>query len=361
VRLLVVSQYFWPEDFRVNEVVSELTRRGHDVTVLTGKPNYPDGEFFPDYLQDPGMFATYAGARVVRVPMRPRGRGSIGLLLNYLSFAASAVSVGIFRLRGERFDAMFVSQYSPILVGIPAIALRRLKRVPIVFWILDLWPESLSAVGAVRSKVALRLVGRLAAYIYSRCDIILAPSRSMIRQIATYCEPAKRIEYFPNWTESAYVDAAADSAAEVTRKSGSFSVMFAGNIGEAQDFPTILDAAERLKSRADIRWLIVGDGRMAPWVRTVLSPRRCVTSDAQARTGVRDDLTWENPVLPRGGATRARYARWRRCRDHRRSPRGAHQPCGRCCGTCEQHCPPCRAFRGRAGLVGHERHRVRAA
>lgn len=273
MRILVVSQYFWPEDFRINELVAELSGRGHEITVLTGKPNYPDGNVFAEFAKDPKRFASYAGARVVRVPMRLRGRGSASLLLNYLSFAASATCVGIFRLRGQRFDAIFVSQYSPVLVGIPAIVLRRLKRLPLAFWILDLWPESLSAVGAVKSKAVLRLVGRLVSFIYAHCDIILTPSRSMIPQIATYCDPQKRIEYFPNWTESGYVDAAAEVAAEVPLRSESFDVMFAGNIGEAQDFPTILDAAEQLKERADIRWLVVGDGRMAPWVRAEIARR----------------------------------------------------------------------------------------
>jgi colanic acid biosynthesis glycosyl transferase WcaI len=207
------------------------------------------------------------------VPMLPRGQGKLRLLLNYLSFALSATVVGVTRLAGGRFDAIFVFEPSPITVGIPAIVLRALCGWPVAFWVLDQWPESLAAVGVVRSEPLLAIVGRLVRFIYTRCDVILSPSRRLVPRIASYCRESQRIEYFPNWAESGYESASLDAAPEVPARYGSFSVMFAGNIGEAQDFPTILDAAERLKERADIRWLVVGDGRMAPWVRTEIARR----------------------------------------------------------------------------------------
>lgn len=273
MRLLVISQYFWPEDFRINELVAELSARGHEITVLTGKPNYPDGRVFPDFAQDPTRFATYGGIRVVRVPMLARGRGKLRLLLNYLTFALSATIVGFARVGAARFDAVFVFEPSPVTVGIPAIVFRALRGWPVVFWVLDQWPESLAAVGVVRSARLLSLVGRLVRIIYRRCDILLSPSRRLIPRIASYCRPGQRIEYFPNWAESAFASVSMTAAPEIIAQPGSFSIMFAGNIGEAQDFPTILDAAERLRDRADIRWLIVGDGRMAPWVRDELARR----------------------------------------------------------------------------------------
>ena len=273
MRILVVSQYFWPEDFRINELVAELSTRGHEITVLTGKPNYPDGKIFADFRKSPQRFASYAGARVVRLPMLPRGQGKLRLLLNYLTFALSASVVGVTRLAGGHFDAIFVFEPSPITVGIPAVALRALRGWPIAFWVLDQWPESLAAVGIVRSERLLAIVGRLVRFIYTRCDIILSPSRRLEPRIASYCSAGQRIEYFPNWAESGYESASLDAASEVPARSGSFNVMFAGNIGEAQDFPSILDAAERLKDRADIRWLVVGDGRMAPWVRSEITRR----------------------------------------------------------------------------------------
>jgi colanic acid biosynthesis glycosyl transferase WcaI len=273
LRLLVVSQYFWPEDFRINELVSELSGRGHMVTVLTGKPNYPSGVVFPEFAADPARFSSYAGARIIRASMLPRGQGKLRLLLNYVSFAIGATIAGWLALRDEQFDAIFVFEPSPVTVGLPALALRATRGWPVAFWVLDQWPDSLRAVGVVRSARLLSLVGMLVRAIYSRCDVILSPSRLLLPQISKYAGPRQRVEYFPNWAEAGYAAASVNAAPEVPLAPGVFSVMFAGNIGEAQDFPAILDAAERLAARADIRWLVVGDGRVAPWVRAEIIRR----------------------------------------------------------------------------------------
>lgn len=266
MRLLVISQYFWPENFRINDLVAEFVRRGHQVTVLTGVPNYPDGEVFPAYRNEPKMFAHYEGAEVVRVPMFARGKGGIRLMLNFATFAISASVLGLWKLRGRDFDAVLAYEPSPITVGVPAIAARAVKRAPLAFWVLDLWPETLEAIGVVRSPFILRAVGRLVSFIYRRCDLILAQSKSFVPQIRKYAGDRARIAYFPNWAEMLFDVEHAAAAPEVKPHPGSFNVMFAGNIGDAQDFPAILAAAEVLKARRNIRWLIVGDGRAAQWV-----------------------------------------------------------------------------------------------
>jgi colanic acid biosynthesis glycosyl transferase WcaI len=184
LRLLVVSQYFWPEDFRINDLVAELCDRGHEVTVLTGKPNYPEGKTFPGYERDPGKYSKYHGASVVRVPMTTRGSGRAQLMLNYLTYAAGAAVFGSSRLHGKTFDAILVFEPSPVTVGLPAIALKKRYDWPIAFWVLDQWPDTLSAVGAVKSSFLLGAVGRLVKFIYSRCDLILAPTKSLARRIA---------------------------------------------------------------------------------------------------------------------------------------------------------------------------------
>jgi glycosyltransferase involved in cell wall biosynthesis len=273
MRLLVVSQYFWPENFRINDLVAELVARGHAVTVLTGVPNYPQGTVLPQYQTRPGDFVQHAGAQVVRVPMLPRGRGAVRLVLNYLSFALSASVFGPWKLRGRAFDAILAYEPSPITVGLPAAALRALKRAPLAFWVLDLWPETLHAIGVVRSPRVLGMVGRLVRFIYRRCDLILAQSRSFIPQIRRYADAGTPVEYFPNWAEALFTDAGTVRAPEVPLRPGSFDVMFAGNVGDAQDFPAILDAAERLRSHRHIRWLIVGDGRMSGWVSAEVARR----------------------------------------------------------------------------------------
>lgn len=273
MRLLVVSQYFWPENFRINDLVAELARRGHQVTVMTGLPNYPDGKIFQQFRDDPDRFSNYEGAEVIRVPMTPRGQGGLRLMLNYLTFAASASVVGLWKLRGRHFDVIFTYQVSPVTVGLPAALMRAVKRAPMAFWVLDLWPETLQAVGVVRNLALLQAAGKLVAFIYRRCDLILAQSKSFIPQIQKYAGNSTRVLYFPSWAESVFDMPHAVPSDEVPLKPGSFNVMFAGNIGDAQDFPAILAAAETLKSYSHIRWLIVGDGRVARWVADEIKRR----------------------------------------------------------------------------------------
>jgi colanic acid biosynthesis glycosyl transferase WcaI len=271
LKLLVVTQYFWPENFRINDLVTDLVARGHEVTVLTGKPNYPDGETFKEFLSTKSNYNNYNGAKIIRVPMLARGKGKTSLFLNYISYAVSASIFGVWALRKEKLDSIFTYQLSPITVGIPAIIIRAIKKIPLVFLVLDLWPESLEAVGVVRSKLILKCVGLLVSFIYARSDLILAQSKSFIPEIKKYVHIDSRIEYFPSWAESAITMQDVQPAPEIDSKMGVFKVMFAGNIGEAQDFPAILAAADRLRKYKKIQWLIIGDGRKADWVKEKIS------------------------------------------------------------------------------------------
>jgi colanic acid biosynthesis glycosyl transferase WcaI len=212
---------------------------------------------------------------VVRVPMTVRGRTRPGLVFNYFTFALSASLLGAWKLRGEKFDVIFVYEPSPVTVGLPAVLLRWLKKAPLAFWVLDLWPETLSAIGVVKKPWLLRLVGRLVSFIYNRCDLILAQSRSFSPSIARYSRHPERIAYFPSWAEDVFASGEVQRAIEVPPRTGAdtLDIMFAGNIGEAQDFPAVLAAAEALKDHAGIRWLIVGDGRKAAWVRAEIQKR----------------------------------------------------------------------------------------
>lgn len=274
MKILVVSQYFWPENFRVNDLVKEWVTRGHEVTVLTGKPNYPDGQVFPEFARAPERFSDYEGARVHRVPMLARSQGAMRLMLNYLSFVIGGCLWGPWLLRGLRADVIFVYEPSPITVGIPAVLLGRLKRAPVVLWVLDLWPETLAAVGAVRSPIVLRMVGHLVSFIYNRCALVLGQSRAFIDSIGHYCRDRSKVRYFPSWAESLFLQADGARAPEVPPATDTFSILFAGNIGEAQDFPAILDAAELLRHNERVRWLIVGDGRRFEWVKGEIARRQ---------------------------------------------------------------------------------------
>lgn len=275
MRILVLSQYFWPENFRINDLVSDLIARGHEVTILAGVPNYPSGKVFDEYRADPERFARFEGAEVIRVPMLPRGSGSLRLAANYASFVLSGLTAGAWKLRGRRFDVILSVALSPISAVLPAVLQRRLKRAPLFVWVLDLWPESLEAVGAVRSPRLLALVGRLVSYIYRRTDHILVQSRAFMDNIRKYAGDDAVVSYLPGWAEPVFQHGRepAASAAEIGRFSDSFNVVFAGNVGEAQDFPAILDAAEALPDDVRARILVIGNGRMTPWVEKEIARR----------------------------------------------------------------------------------------
>jgi colanic acid biosynthesis glycosyl transferase WcaI len=268
LRILVVSQYFWPENFRVNDLVKEWVQRGHQVTVFTGIPNYPAGKVFDAYQAQPSAFTKYEGAEVVRVPMLPRGSGSLHLILNYLSFVVCSGIFGPWRLRGKPADVIFVFEPSPVTVGLPAIWFGKIKNAPVVFWALDLWPETLAAIGVVRSPRVLGWVGQLVRHIYNRCTLVLGQSRGFLGSIALYCDDRAKIRYFPSWAEDVFMDDIVKSAPEVPEWTDGFTVVFAGNIGEAQDMPAVLDAVEQLKGNASVRWIIVGDGRKSDWLHS---------------------------------------------------------------------------------------------
>lgn len=269
LKILVVTQYFWPENMRINNMVDGFIAKGHEVTVLTGVPNYPEGQVFSDYRENPEQFSSYGGARIIRVPMLARGRRSITLVLNYFSFFSSASVVGAYKLRGEEFDSIFVYAVSPIMSAIPALVIGRLKKAPVFIWVLDLWPETLSAVGVVKSKTLLSLVGRLVSWIYNRADYLLLQSQAFEGSVKKYCTRSiskDRIVYFPSWAEDDFSGKDDSSSDLLERDDSLFTIVFAGNLGEAQDFPAILEAAQAIRHELPVRWVIVGDGRVSDWL-----------------------------------------------------------------------------------------------
>lgn len=262
----MISQYFWPENFRINDLVSEWIKRGHKVIVLTGVPNYPMGKVFDAYKKTPDAFMAFEGAKIIRAPIIPRGSSRLALTLNYASFVISSFLCGVWKLRGVQADVIFVYEPSPVTVGLPAVWLGKIKKIPVVFWALDLWPDTLTAVGAVRSPTVLRMIGRLVKYIYNRCTLVLGQSRGFMGSIANYCNDPTKIRYFPSWAEDVFTNTGVNPAPEIPVLKHGFTVLFAGNIGEAQDMPAVLGAAEKLRTHSHLRWVIVGDGRKSEWL-----------------------------------------------------------------------------------------------
>lgn len=277
LKILVVTQYFWPENMRINNMVEGFVAKGHEVTVLTGLPNYPEGQVYADFRRDSAQFSSYRGARIVRVPMLARGKGSVTLALNYLSFFSSASLIGSYKLRRQPFDSIFVYGVSPIMGAIPALLLGRLKKAPVLIWVLDLWPESLRAVGVVNSPRLLGLVGKVVSWIYNRTDYLLLQSRSFDENVKQYCTRAidpERLVYFPSWAEDDFSGEVQAPSDLLQRDDAVFTILFAGNIGDAQDFPAIMAAVKAVKADLPVRWVIVGDGRASQWLTKHVAENR---------------------------------------------------------------------------------------
>ena len=274
MKILVLSQYFWPENFRINDLVIGLKERGHSVEVLTGIPNYPHGKYFHGYSALNKSREIYNGITVHRAPMSPRGSGSgFRLALNFISFALFSSIFGPIFCR-KRYDIIFVYEPSPITVAIPAIIMKIFTSAPIVFWMQDLWPESLSATDAIRSKTVLKLVELLVRLIYKGCDRILIQSEAFKPSIIHQGGEPDRIFYYPNSADSLYQPVPFPSdGVEKSLVPDGFRVVFAGNIGAAQDFQSIISAADMLKHHKDIHWIILGDGRMSNWVQSEADKR----------------------------------------------------------------------------------------
>jgi colanic acid biosynthesis glycosyl transferase WcaI len=264
--ILIVSQYFWPEDIRLNELAIGLVERGHNVTVLTGLPNYPTGKIFPTHGWRGPWTETCEGVRVIRSPLIPRGRKSkIGLVLNYFSFALTASVLALFRA-AKSYDVVFVYEISPVTVGFPGMVAAWKARAPMFLWVLDLWPESLSASGMMNSPLANKVASWLARKVYAGSDVILATSQGFETPIQRVAGEQREVRWFPQWEDLRKDTASIDEAGLPVLPKG-FKVVFTGNVGASQDFETVVGAANLLKDRKDIQFVVVGDGHKLDWVR----------------------------------------------------------------------------------------------
>ncbi|MBS3953162.1 MAG: glycosyltransferase family 4 protein [Methylomicrobium sp.] len=266
MKVLLFNQYFWPESFRINDVARTLFDKGVGVDVLTGKPNYPGGKVFDGYRVSGCQQENWKGIEINRIPLLPRGRGGIRLALNYLSFIFSGLLLAPWVLRNKRFDVIFVYAPSPILQAIPAIFLGWLKGAPVVLWVQDLWPESLSATGHVRNRVILKLVEFVVRFIYRHVDLLLVQSHAFVAPVRSLAGETP-IEYYPNSVDDSFAVPAKGELPTVKGLGEGFSVMFAGNIGSAQAVEVIVAAARLLKEQPDIHFVVLGEGSRWEWMR----------------------------------------------------------------------------------------------
>ena len=260
MRILIISQYFYPENFRINDLCLGLQSKGHTITVLTAKPNYPKGRFFSGYSFFNKSIEKYQGIKVYRSPIFPRGNASgLNLFLNYMSF----VIFGFFKLFfvKEKFDKIFVYAPSPITVGYLGIAASFIFRAKPYLWVHDLWPESVKDAGGINNKFVLFLINLMTQSIYYFYDNILVQSPSFKDYLVNQGVSESKITFYPYYAESFYK--VVNENAKIKSQFGKgLNIVFAGNIGVAQSFNTIIDSAKILTTKIkSFKFIIIGDGR----------------------------------------------------------------------------------------------------
>lgn len=271
MKLLVVTQYFFPEDFRINELVSDFIKRGHEVTVLTGRPNYPEGKIFEEYVKNKQKFNQFSGSKIIRCPIPSRGSSKISLIINYFAFIFFGTIYGLRVAKNNKFDNIFVFEPSPITVCLPAIFIKKFFRIPVTFWVLDSWPDTLEAVGILKRKTFIwKILDRLVKFIYNNCDLILGQSRGFVQEIKKYCSDDADVKFFPNWIEEVYSNPISSKTGLISDDPAILKIIFAGNIGEAQDFPTIVSAVKSASKEQKILLYVLGDGRFKENLKSLI-------------------------------------------------------------------------------------------
>lgn len=252
MKILFICQYYAPEPFRHPDICEELVRHGHDVTVVTGLPNYPMGKIYEGYRSGKKRDEVINGVKVHRCFTIGRKRGPLYRLLNYYSYSIS--STWYVKRLGQRYDIVFVNQLSPVMMANAAMAYKKKYKVPIILYCLDLWPESLVAGGVGRNTLIYKIYHSISKRIYRYMDKILVTSRLFAEYFKKEFHITK-VEYLPQYAEDIFVP-------EECRKkeNGCIDLMFAGNIGVAQSVETIINAAQLTADIHNLRWHIVGDG-----------------------------------------------------------------------------------------------------
>ena len=268
LRLCIFTNHFFPEEFKVNDIAFELAERGHEVVVITAIPDYPQKRMFRKYYS---LFKKRReilnGVTVIRLPIIPRYKGSAVLLfLNYLSYFFSSYVFTYLHSFFHRYDAIFVHETSPFFIGLAAVHLKQRQHIPLVFWTLDLWSESLSAVTHIYNRVLLAPFELMVKHVYNNCDKILIGSQGFEHSICAKGGYKEKCIYFPNWAENTeHISQNPINISETYPFSefakDDFVFLFAGNLGAAQNLTFILDAANEVRYLKQIRFVFIGDGR----------------------------------------------------------------------------------------------------
>lgn len=259
--LLVVSQCFYPETFRINDMCCEWVKRGYKVTVLTGIPNYPAGKFYKGYGWFKKRREVWNGIQIIRIPLIARGKSRVGLIFNYISFAVSGFFWKCFtRLK---VDLVFTFEGSPMTQALIGVWYSKRRKIPNCLYVQDLWPENVEMITGVHSPLVIGPISRMVNYIYKNCHLIFGTSPSFVAEIKKRTPgEEEKVIYWPQYAEDFYMPLPRKPVADIP-DDGTFKVIFTGNVGLAQGLEILPVAAKRLKDTGvkDVGFVIVGNGR----------------------------------------------------------------------------------------------------
>ena len=257
MKLLFFSQYFWPENFRINEIIKFLKKNNKSI-VLTSYPTYPNKSLYKNYEKSDDK--KFSDLEIIRVPVIPRYYNNFSIFLNYLTFIINSFFFGLFALIKKKIEVIFIFCPSPILSALPIILLNKLFKKKVAIWVLDLWPNTVIDLKVVRNKFVIKFLKFITLFIYNNSDLILAQSNSMKNEIEKLTRT--KCVHLPSWAEQNIGENISELAKEIDIKKNNITrIMFTGNIGQSHSFETLIKASIILKDSHQVEWLIVGDGR----------------------------------------------------------------------------------------------------
>jgi len=266
MRILIVTQYFYPENFKINDIAFFLKIKGFDVTVLTSKPNYPEGRFFKGYNFFNKNTEIINGVKIIRVPTIPRLNGGVlGMFLNYLSFLFFGFFVFLFKIK-NKYDLVFANLLTPATSLLLMIWIKKRYKIPVILWVLDLWPDSFYANTGFRINLLSKLIEKISDQVYNSADSIFISSNYFRKPITKRLNSTKRFIFFPNWAENIFYNKIKKISSDQFTYPKGFNIVFTGNIGESQGFEDIVEAA-KMTSHTSINWILIGDGRKRDWIK----------------------------------------------------------------------------------------------
>ncbi|GHV73877.1 glycosyltransferase WbuB [Spirochaetia bacterium] len=270
MKICVFTNHFFPEDFKVNDIVFEFAKKGYEITVITAIPDYPQGSYYDGYSLFRRRKEIVNGVKVIRLPIIPRGKGKpVNMVLNYISYFIASLLFTFFHARTNKYDAVFVHLVTPFFISLPAVYLKRRQGIPLILWVLDLWPESIPTY--LSKKILISNQTKLVQHVYNNCDTILISSNGMRKSICEKGDYDFKIIYFPNWVEEIH------ESGEIAQYQGlqpfvdrtvdDFIILFAGNIGVGQNLDCIIDIAADLKNIEAIKFVFLGEGRQKAYLK----------------------------------------------------------------------------------------------